>query len=313
MLSQARPRAVLSAILCTFALTGCGTFDSLIAGESNKPSARTGLIAQLAGGDNGARRSLKERDKQNLERLSDVDDPKVFYETAARISEQEHDHEAMVRHFANLTALEPTNTGYVSGLARSLRIVGRHEDSERVLRQALRDSPHHANLTEELGKTLLASGQLREGATMLEALANRPDLPATTVAGLRSAVGVAFDRSGNHKKARAQYRAALEADKLSTATLNNLGMSYTITGELDLAERALRRALVTPEASVQVRQNLAMVLALQGQTEAAKRLANQDLPPTLASDVIASYGSLADDGLFEDASAPARERQTRRR
>lgn len=285
-------------LLCA-ALSGCGgAMDSLLTLENGDGSsarkAYAGLSTAPTNSDDGPKPSG----------LSTIDDPSVFYQTAADFAIRNHDYDAAVRHYANLTALEPDNTAHSRNLAKALRVVGRQEDSERVLRQALREDPNDNALMEELGKTLMASGQLREGVGTLERLATAPDASKAQVSRLRSAMGVAFDRAGNHDVAREHYRKALQADPLNASALNNLGLSFAMTGHLDAGEKALRRALIAPNASVQVRQNLAMVLALKGDKAAAGRLARQDLPPTMARDVVGFYHDLGHDGaLWKNANA----------
>ena len=292
-------RAVASVALAAM-LGGCGSaVDSLLTLEDGKDApSRTAYAGLSKAGNTYA------GDAPRPSGLSQVDDPAVFYRTAAEYAVRSHDYEAAVRHYANLTALEPNETAHARNLAKTLRVVGRQEDSERVLRQALREHPNDVLLMEELGKTLMASGQLREGVGMLERLASTPGVDKNRVSRLRSAMGVAFDRAGKHDEAREQYRTALQADPLNASALNNLGLSFAMTGHLDAGEKALRRALIAPNASAQVRQNLAMVLALKGKQSDAVRLARQDLPPSMARDVVGFYTELGNDGaLWKNANA----------
>lgn len=306
-------RIALSAALISVAVSGCSSFDALVSAEGTNPNARSTMSANAGSTQNRpGRTSLAglRSGGRNGDRLAEVEDPSIFFETAAQVATQEHDYEAAVRHYANLAATEPQNLNYVVQLGRSLRSVGRHEDAERLLRQGLREHPQNFDLTEELGKSLLASGQLREGVAMLEPLADHPKVPGSRAANLHSAIGVAFDRAGDHKAAQAKYQTALRSDSLHTPTLNNMGLSFAMNGDLNSAERALRKALVSPQANAQVRQNLAMVLALKGRSKEAERLARQDLPQKLAQDVVGYYGDLSgQEGIFQNASAKASRNQ----
>ena len=240
----------------------------------------------------------------NQKALAKVNDPRVFLDTAAKISEQEQNYESAAGHWGRLYATDRKNKEYAFKTAQNLRFIGRYEDAERILRQSLRDKAGDADLMEELAKTLIASGRLREGAASLTQLAEAPGMPQKRVSKLRSAIGVAFDRAGKHEEAQASYDLALRADPLNAIALSNLGLSYALSGDLDLAERKLREALVAPNASIQVRQNLAMVLALKGDSKGAVRLAKQDLPPKMAARTVNYYSNIGDQtDVWSDAAA----------
>lgn len=287
MLRHATRRSVFTLIFAA-SLGGCGTIDSaLFSGD--------GTYAYLP--DN-------EQTAANKGSLNDIQDPKVFLTDAAQISESEKNYESAAGHWAQLYLADPENPDAARHLSENLRYIGRYEDAERILRQTMRDHPGNVDLQEELAKTLIASGRLREGAEILTKLAAHPGVPQSRVSKLRSAIGVAFDRAGEHDQAQASYDLALRADPLNAIALSNLGLSYALTGDLDLAEAKLREALIAPNASVQVRQNLAMVLALKGDSKGAERLARQDLPASQARQVVSYYGNLGDQSdAWSDAAA----------
>jgi len=273
MLRFATRRTALSMVLVG-TLANCGTMDSaLFSGDST--------FASLPGSDSRS-------NSGNSKSLAKIDDPRVFLDTAAKISERERKYETAAAHWGRLYATDPKNTNFALKLSENLRYIGRYEDAERILRQALREKPNNSELSEELAKTLVASGRLREGAASLTRLAEAPGMPQKRVSKLRSAIGVAFDRAGKHKQAQTSYALALRADPLNAIALSNLGLSYALSGD----------------PSVQVRQNLAMVLALKGDDRGAERLARQDLPPTLARQVVGYYGNIGDQGdVWSDAAA----------
>ncbi len=286
-----------TATLCLAALlTGCGQVESLLVmnGDSTSGSRDTRVSYNKSKAKQGSVSSG----------LSKQDDPTVFLESAAAYAEGQREYETAAKHWAHLASLEPENMLYVTNLATSLRVVGRHEDAERVLLQALREDPKNVDLSEEMAKTLIASGRLREGVAMIERINAQPGVEPARAARLYSATGVAFDRAEKHAEAQAQYGLALKAQPHNASALNNLGLSYAMAGQLELAEKTLRRALVAPSAGTQVRQNLAMVLSLQGNTEEAQRLAGRDLPPSLAKQTVGFYGSIADQpDAWRDAAA----------
>lgn len=284
--------------VCVLAmLAGCGQVDSmLVMDEGGLSGAKN---PQISYADAKARQA----NGGAAGRLSKEDDPIVFLESAAMFAERQREYDTAAKHWAHLASLEPKNMNYVRNLALSLRVLGRHEDAERVLLQALRDQPNSVDLNEELAKTMIASGRLRDGVMMLEQLSANANLGPTRTARLHSAMGVAYDRAEQHAKAQAQYGRALRADPHNAMALNNLGLSYAMDGKLDLAEKTLRRALVAPTAGTQVRQNLAMVLSLQGDVVEAKRLVSQDLPPSMARQTVNYFGSIVDQrDVWRDAA-----------
>lgn len=284
--------------VCVLAmLAGCGQVDSmLVMDEGGLSGAKN---PQISYADAKARQA----NGGAAGRLSKEDDPIIFLESAAMFAERQREYDTAAKHWAHLASLEPKNMNYVRNLALSLRVLGRHEDAERVLLQALRDQPNSVDLNEELAKTMIASGRLRDGVMMLEQLSANANLGPTRTARLHSAMGVAYDRAEQHAKAQAQYGRALRADPHNAMALNNLGLSYAMDGKLDLAEKTLRRALVAPTAGTQVRQNLAMVLSLQGDVVEANRLVSQDLPPSMARQTVNYFGSIVDQrDVWRDAA-----------
>lgn len=288
--------AMLSLSMVAF-VAGCGQVDSLLVLNSGSDSAGKSQIAY--GGNNS-----KATPDSVPSGLSKQDDPVVFLESAARFAEKSREYETAAKHWAHLASMDPDNPVYAGRLAASLRVVGRPEDSERVLRQALRDHPDNIDLTEELSKTLIASGRLRDGVVLIEHLVSLPNIDQDRATRLHSAMGVAFDRAEQHHKAQAQYTKALSVSPHNATALNNLGLSYAMAGDLDRSEVTLRKALVSPSAGTQVRQNLAMVLSLKGNTNEARRLVSQDLPPSMVNQTVGFYGGIADqDDAWKDAAA----------
>ncbi len=296
MMRYERVRRSFAPLCLAALLTGCGQVESLLVmngdATSGSGSSKTNFAdsRSLTGGKSSG--------------LSKEEDPVVFLESAAAYAESQREYETAAKHWANLASLHPDNMNYIRKLAVSLRILGRHEDAERVLLQALREQPNNIDLSEEMAKTLIASGRLRDGVVLIEKVAALPNVDRARTARLHSATGVAFDRAEKHAEAQAQYRMALQAQPHNASALNNLGLSYAMSGQLDLAEKTLRQALVSPTAGTQVRQNLAMVLSLKGRTDEARRLVSRDLPPTLANQTLGFYGSIADQpDAWRDAAA----------
>lgn len=294
----------LLAVSLVAMMAGCGQVDSLLVMGSNSSSSSSPLKSKPPSQSQFAKFFTGEKTDAVPSGLSKEDNPVVFLESAAQFAEQNREYETAAKHWSHLASIEPTNMTYVTRMAANLRTIDRHEDAERMLRQALRDNPNHADLTEELAKTMIASGRLRDGVVLIERLAAAPDVTPDRAARLHSAMGVAFDRAEKHQMAQAEYQLALKAQPYNAFALNNLGLSYAMEGKLDAAERTLRRALVAPDAGTQVRQNLALVLALKGNTVEAERLASQDLPASLVKETVDFYGGIADQrALWKNASA----------
>ena len=144
---------------------------------------------------------------------------------------------------------------------RALRAIS---SFDRVFEVASTAAPLHPDSYElflEIGRAYLAQNNY-EPAT--QALARSADLSPSTEAAPLAALGLAFDRMGQHEKAQSAYQFALEREPNRVSTLTNYGLSLALTGQLENAEAALRKAVIAPGADVRVRQNLALVLGLQG-------------------------------------------------
>ena len=97
-----------------------------------------------------------------------------------------------------------------------------------------------------------------------------------------AAMGVIFDKRGDHDNAQIAYKRALAIDPNRASTLANLGLSLSLVGKLDEAETALSKAASLPEATPAIRQNHALILGLLGRYEEAKAVAAIDAPKGIA-------------------------------
>ena len=251
-------------------------------------SACGGASAPGAGFIGGAP-STRASGAESLLRDSDAS-PADYLREAARYAQAQNDEKAALQHWGSAYAMEPGDRVTAREFARLLRLADRTDDSERVLRQALRDFPNDPELTGDLGKAQLAAGRYEEA---LETLGRARAMAPANV-DVITAYGVALDRAGRGEEARKAYDAALAIDPTNASALNNAGLSYAISGDLESAETVLREALKAPQAGAQVRQNLAMVLSLRGDSKGAMRLARQDMPADEAEKIVAYYGSIVD-------------------
>mgnify|MGYP001801402154 FL=1 len=154
-----------------------------------------------------------------------------------------------------------TNLETTVQFMRALRGIGSHE---RVLEIATASVPLHPEGYEiflELGRSFMTQSKFEQAA---QVFARSADVAPMTEATPLAALGLAFDRLGEHEKAQQAYQFALDRDPDRATTLSNYGMSLALTGQLEAAETSLRKAVLAQGADVRIRQNLALILGLQG-------------------------------------------------
>ena len=180
----------------------------------------------------------------------------------------------------------PTDAKSAVMFSQSLRAIENNDESLRVMQQISLRSQDNPDVLLEYGKSLIANERPHEAVRPIEqaiALGKSEDWSA------HSAHGVALDMIGDHEDARAQYALAISPDKAKV--LNNMGLSYALSGKKQAAEQTLRQATTTGGSS-RVRQNYALILAMAGKTKEAERLARSDLPPAVADGNVAYYRQL---------------------
>lgn len=156
---------------------------------------------------------------------------------------------------------DPANLETIVPLMRALRGINSHD---RVIELATTTLPLHPQSHEiflELGRSMTAKGEHKQAVV---AFARAADFSPETDATALSALGVAFDRTGEHEKAQQAYAFALEREPTRTSTLSNYGLSLALTGNLGAAEASLRKAVAMDNADSRIRQNLVLILGLQG-------------------------------------------------
>lgn len=184
---------------------------------------------------------------------------------------------------------EPNNVEAAVNFSKALRGMGSNGESLEVISRASRTAPDNPAVQLEMGKSLIANERSFEAVRPIEkAIANSRSKDWR----MYSAYGVALDKIGEHKEARKQYDLALSMNPRAYEVYNNKGLSYALSGNLDLAERTLRAAATNTRGTAKVRQNLALVLGFKGKTAEAERLARSDLPPVIADNNVAYYQSL---------------------
>jgi Flp pilus assembly protein TadD len=167
--------------------------------------------------------------------------------------------------------------------ASALRAAGQTGQAVDVLRKTV---IHHSSDREalaEYGKALAANGNFDLALDAIRR-AQRTDNPDWR---LLAAEGGVLDSLKRNDEARVRYRQALVLAPDEPQILNNYGMSFLLTGELDEAEAILKKAVNRPNATIRSRQNLALVLGLKGNFKEAEVVATKDLPPEQAKANIA--------------------------
>ena len=147
--------------------------------------------------------------------------------------------------------------------AAALRAAGETGQAVAVMRKAAIYHPEDREVLAAFGKALAADGRFKEALATIRR-AQRSDNPDWQ---LLSTEGGILDSLGQHEDARRLYQQALVLAPGEPQVLNNLGLSYVLTNELDQAESILREAAASPKATRKIRENLALVLKLQGEQE----------------------------------------------
>jgi Flp pilus assembly protein TadD len=187
---------------------------------------------------------------------------------------------AAVQHWGTAYGRDEKDKVAALNYAAALKAAGETKQAVAVMRKAAIYNPRDREVLAAFAKALAADGQFREALAAVQR-AQRPDNPdwqlLATEGGIR-------DSLGDYQTARQLYRQALVLAPGEPQILNNLGLSYVLTNELDKAEDALRQAVASPKATLKTRENLALVLRLRGKAgEAAKITAPPAAPPAASA------------------------------
>ena len=149
------------------------------------------------------------------------------------------------------------------------------EPAERIAFLQLREDPARAeSLFELLLERESYSASLRTGLALAEIAQGdlvraREELDEAitldpSAATPRLLLGVILDRLDDHEAAQEQYLAAHDHRPDDWVILNNLGVSYLLSGEPAAAEKSLRRAARLQPTDPALHNNLGLALGLQG-------------------------------------------------
>lgn len=161
-------------------------------------------------------------------------------------------------------------------LAAIYRMQGKQDRALEILRRANGLNPDHAEVVKEYARQALLVGQ---NALARELASDGLKQNGEDVR-LLNIRGVAYDREGEHRKAQADYRKALEHSAAlidREYTLNNLALSLVADGRYTEAVKLLEAALPKAQNKPALRQLLALSYGVAGNTDKAYELGLKDL------------------------------------
>ncbi len=197
---------------------------------------------------------------------------------------------AVAAHWARVVETDPGNADAHVEMSRALRGMGKAAQAITFMREALVRFPDNPDILGEYGKALAENGRTGDALPFLSRAAQMKP----TDWRMLSAEAVVRDQTGDHEGARARFEAALKLSPNNPAILNNLGVSYLLSGDSVNAEKYLRMAATAPGATAKIRQNLALATGIRGDFAEAQVLATADLPPDVAARNLSYIRQLAD-------------------
>ena len=195
-----------------------------------------------------------------------------------------------VQKWSSAYGRDERDKGAALNYAAALRAAGQTGQAVAVMRKAAIYNPEDREVLAAFGKALAADGRFKEALATVRR-AQRADNPDWQ---LLATEGGILDSIGKHDDARKLYQQALVLAPGEPQILNNLGLSYVLTNELDKAEEVLREAAASPKATLKIRQNLALVLSLQGRPAETSQAG--DALPGAASSEDDTWEELAQSG-----------------
>ena len=186
-----------------------------------------------------------------MEEARDFQNAAGLYRSAHRLSSQ----------------LDLDDPAPLTGLGRTLAMLGNHDEAMESFRAALELRPDDPDTRRLMGNSLVVLGLAEAAKTQFAvAMETRRDARAY------NSMGVANDMAGDHDAAQAQYRTGLKLEPGNLTLRNNLGLSLAFAGKFDEAIEILRRTAANPRAGARHRNNLALAYGLAGRTEEAARI-----------------------------------------
>ena len=157
--------------------------------------------------------------------------------------------------------LAPLDAEAHSNLGNTLNELGRLEEAEASLRQAIALRHDYAEAHNNLGNTLQALGRLAEAeACLRQAIALKPDFPEA-----HNSLGHTLQLLGRLDEAEASLRQAITFRSEYSEAHNNMGITLNELGRLEEAEASLRKAIALKSDFIEAFWNLSgMEKTIQG-------------------------------------------------
>lgn len=211
--------------------------------------------------------------RQEVDKQAIVEAMEPSLRESAATSEANGDYEAAAGYYGSLHAMIPGDRASTLKLSQMLRYAGKAEEALALARQELEARPEDGDFQVELGKAHIDLGQPQDA---IQALEKSKDLsPGNWQA--YSALGVAYDYTGDWAKAQESYQIGLGFSPNNPVLHNNLALSLAQEGKLSEAIAYLERAIERFDATPRMRQNLALLKALQGRPHEAAPLLQHDM------------------------------------
>ncbi len=220
-----------------------------------------------------------------IDKMAEVSPLRKILFKAAVTSNRKHDYAAAVATYQTLYANDSDDIEAALGLARNLRYAGSFDQATAVLERSLVRHPDNIDVFTEQGKLHLVRS---DPEAAIAALDRAKELGSTNWQ-TYSTLGIAYDLLARFELARASYDEALAMSPKNSAILNNLALSWALTGDLDRAIAILKGLVAAVGTGVQERQNLALLHALKGEYGIAQGLVQRDLGEEVADNNLKYY------------------------
>jgi Flp pilus assembly protein TadD len=144
--------------------------------------------------------------------------------------------------------------------AQMLRLDGKYDEAINHLSQVMLVAADDSRVISEYGKTLVAMGRAEEGLKFL----TRAQQMQPNDWSVYSALGVAYDESGDQRNAQLNYEHALTLKPGEPSVLNNYALSRMLAKDPAMARKLADRAEIANAAAkdAQIARNITMIRSL---------------------------------------------------
>ena len=187
--------------------------------------------------------------------------------------------------------------------AQLARLAGRYDDAVHILSQLMLVASDDPRVVGEYGKTLVEKGRAKEA---VEFLTRATDLQPRDWT-LYSALGVAYDETGDQISAGRAYEHALALRPGEPAILNNYALSRMLASDPAMARQLMASAASAGGGSdPKIARNIAMVKSLASEpAPVATPVAQAPQAPAKATDVASRAPTAAPTPIIAPAALPA--------